>query len=76
MGWAAVRHKLGYPPQERFYKPVTLQESDIACFTLSSFDSFRNDTTGFVLTDSQGKSWNLPKDQLERIQKLMIDYQL
>ena len=74
VGWAAVRRS--YPPDERFHKPVTLQESDTGSFTLSNFDPFRNNTTGFVLKDSQGRSWSLPKDQLDRIQKLMIDHRL
>jgi hypothetical protein len=76
VGWAAIRHKLDYPPEERFRKPVTLQESDTASFSLSNFDPFRNNTTGFVLKDSQGRSWSLPNDQLELIQKLMIDHRL
>ena len=76
VGWAAIRSKFDYPPEERFPKPVTLQESDTAYFTLSNFDPFRNNTTGFVLKDSQGRSWSLPEDQLKSIQKLMIDHRL
>ena len=76
VGWAAIRNELNFPPEERFHKPVTLQESDTASFSLSNFDPFRNNTTGFVLKDSQGRSWSLPSDQIERIQKLMIDHRL
>lgn len=76
VGWAAIRPELSYPPEERFHKPVTLQESDTACFTLPDFHPFRNNTTGLVLKDSQGRNWSLPKDQVERIQKLMIDHRL
>lgn len=76
VGWAALRPRLGYPPDERFHRPITLQESDTAYFILPSFDPFRNDTTGFVLKDSQGRSWSLPAGQLKSIQKLMIDHRL
>ena len=76
VGWAAIGPKFSYPPKERFHKPITLQESDIAHFTLPNFDPFRNKTSGFVLKDSQDRSWSLSKDQLERIQELMIDHQL
>jgi hypothetical protein len=76
VGWAAIRSRFNYPPEERFHNPVTLQESDTASFSLSTFDPFRKDTTGFVLKDSQGRSWNLPEDQLKLIQKLMIDHRL
>jgi hypothetical protein len=76
VGWAAIRRKFSYPPEAQFHKPVTLQESDTAYFILSDFDPFRNTTTGFILKDSQRRHWSLPKDQLERIQKLMIDHRL
>ncbi|HET9099382.1 MAG TPA: hypothetical protein VFN62_03250, partial [Acidobacteriaceae bacterium] len=76
VGWAALGPAFSYPPEKRLDKPVTLQESDTNYFILPNFDPFRNSTTGFVLKDSQGRSWSLPKDQLKRIQQLMIDHRL
>lgn len=76
VGWAAIRSRLSDPPEMRFDRPITLNESDTEHFILPNFDPFRKDTTGFVLKDSQGRSWRLPKRQLERIQQLMIDHRL